>query len=644
MLVENGIANGYLNKKEVTSKSFVQNPFGEGYLYRTGDLGKYRKNGDIDYIDRTDNQIKIRGLRIELGEIESVILKYPNINKAIVLKQSINDRDFLTSYFVANKKIAITELRKHISKYLPKYMVPSYYICLDDFPYTANGKIDKKSLPLPTEVLSISQENYIAPRTDLQKKLVTIWENILNTKPIGINDNFFELGGDSLLAMNLNIELLEITDKISYSDIFHFPTIAELEEKINSDKNELLFDKIGNLSDSYTDILNNCTKREKIKQYHPKNILLTGSTGFLGIHILDEYIKNENGNFFCIVRSAPGVTARKKLHQKLNYYFGNKYDNLIDKRIFAITGDTTKPGFGLNQEDLLSLSNSIDIVINSAALVSHYGNYENFYNSNVKSTKLIIDFCKSFNKKLYHISTTGVSGEKLDLEYLRSLKKNTSVNFDETKLYVGQILDNVYVRSKFEAENAILEAIADGLDAYILRMGNLMPRYNDGVFQENIMDNAFITKLASFVKIGIMPNYMLENMLNFTPVDYAAKAIYKISTNYTNKNRVFHLYNNKDITVKRYLRSLKKQKTEIRILEEKEFIDNINLILKDDSQKNSLNNIINDFDNKLHINYTSDIITISKFTNQYLRRIHFKWPRISNKYLEKFNNVLRRII
>ena len=174
---------------------------------------------------------------------------------------------------------------------LPRYMVPTYYIALEDFPYTPNGKIDRKSLPLPTGILQVNKEAYVAPKTKLQKEIVAIWEEILDTTPIGINDNFFELGGDSLLAMNLNIELLKISNKLTYQDIFRYPTISELEEKINSNENQPLFSKIENLSDNCVDILKNTTRVKKIKKYHPKGILLTGVTGFLGAHVLEECIK-----------------------------------------------------------------------------------------------------------------------------------------------------------------------------------------------------------------------------------------------------------------------------------------------------------------------------------------------------------------
>ena len=140
------------------------------------------------------------------GEIENLISKYPNIEKVAVLKQTANNRDFISAYFVANKRISINELRKYLSKSLPRYMIPSYYVPLDEFIYTPNGKIDRKKLPLPQNLSKLCGEEYIAPGNELEKKLVDIFQKVLNVSPIGINDNFFELGGDSLLAMKLNIE------------------------------------------------------------------------------------------------------------------------------------------------------------------------------------------------------------------------------------------------------------------------------------------------------------------------------------------------------------------------------------------------------------------------------------------------------
>ena len=638
-----GVANGYLNNEEITRKHFLPNPFNSGTLYRTGDLGKYREDGEIEFVNRMDNQIKLRGLRIELGEIESLLLKYPNIKKSAVVKQELNNREFLSAYYVADKKIKIPELRKYLSRFLPKYMVPSYYTAMFELPYTANGKVDRKQLPIPKNANNMAKEDYELPKTKLEKQLVAIWENTLGIKPIGIHDNFFELGGDSLLAMNLNMEILKITDKITYADIFQFPTIFELEKKISSEENKLIFKKMENLPEENIAILDKTMKSEKPIEYHPKNILLTGATGFLGIHILNEFIKNETGRIYCIVRDEPGIKADQKLQQKLSYYFGSDYNNLIGDRIILVTGNIQDSDFGLSPKAAKELANNIDVVIHSAAIVTHFGNYNDFFNSNVQSTKYIINFCQKYNKKLYHISTTGVAGVELDMSFLVTKKnKPKKIKFDESSLYIGQVLDNVYMRSKFEAENYVLSAISRGLDAYILRMGNLMPRYSDGMFQENILDNAFLMKMATFTELGIMPKYMEKHILNFTPVDFASKAIYKLVTHPSQDNRVFHLYNNKNITVKKYLRSLKNSDLQIDILDEEEFTERINSILKNDEVKGSLNNIIDDLDKQLHLNYVSDIITMSKFTVKYLRKLHFSWPIINTQYLDKFNNILRR--
>ena len=469
-----GVCKGYYNNLELTQKVFLNNPFVPNELmYKTGDLCMLLPNGEVEYLERVDNQIKIRGLRIELGEIESKILDYNGIEKVCVIKQTINNRDFISAYFTASKRINPSSLKKYLSNYLPKYMIPSYFTVLEKFPYTPNGKIDKKALKLPEEVLSNSREaEYIAPRTDLEKQFCAIWEQILNVSPIGINDNFFELGGDSILAMNLNLELKSITDSISYADIFKFPTIAELVKKSKSKDEDYDFKYMEKNYDKYTNLLNSniqVPNKNTLKYQNCGNVLITGATGFLGMHVLESFINKEKGKAYCIVRSEPGLTAGAKLHQKLNYYFGNKYDKLIGKRIFALTGDICKTGFGLNQEDLSTISNDVDVVINTAARVAHYGNYYEFYNINVKSVQYAVDFCKSFNKKLYHISTLSVSGEAFDTSIANN-KQNATTLFRENNLYIGQSLENVYVRSKFEAECLVLDSIIDGLDAYILRV------------------------------------------------------------------------------------------------------------------------------------------------------------------------------
>ena len=642
-----GVCSGYFKDLVKTEKAFIKNPFEENsIMYKTGDYCKYLPTGEIEYIERIDNQVKIRGLRIELGEIENKILEFPNIKKACIIKQTINNRDFISAYFTIKKRVNISELRKYLSDYLPRYMVPSYFTVLEDFPYTPNGKINKKALPLPKEILSNSEEKYIGPKTDLQIKLVNIFEQVLNINPIGINDNFFDLGGDSILAMNLNIELKKITDKISYADIFKFPTVSKLENKINSLNEDYDLSYMEKNYDKYTEVLDKNLKVPSLydlKYKEAGNILLTGATGFLGIHILEEFIKNENGKIYCIVRDETGLSSKLKLQQKLHYYFDTKYDNLIGKRIFAITGDITKPGFGLDQEKLLDLSNNIDIVINSAAKVSHFGNYSDFYNINVRSVKYMLEFCKSFNKKFYQISTLSVSGNALEVSNIKQ-NINQETLFKENNLYIGQSLENVYIRSKFEAECLVFDSILDGLDAYIFRIGNLMPRYKDGLFQENISENAYINRLLCFIKIGAIPEYLKDIYLEFTPIDITANSIIKIISHPNLNFRIFHLFNNNHVYLNKISKYLKQLNENFEITDEENFKNKIRKILNNTKEKENLNSLLNDFDKDLHLNYFTDIIIKSENTIKYLEKIGFKWPNISNRYLNNFINLLRMVL
>lgn len=636
-----GVGNGYLNLPELTAEKFINNPFKTSLkMYKTGDLCKFDEDGNLHYIERADNQVKIRGLRIELSEIENKILEFPFIKKAKVIKQTINNREIISAYYIASRRIRINDLRKHLNNSLPNYMVPSYFTPLDDFPYTPNGKIDKNALPIPNGILDTSHK-YTSPKTDLQVKLVYIWEQILNTKPIGITDNFFELGGDSILAMNLNIQLLKITDKIKYADIFSYPTILELENKINSYYEESKSDNLYDLKNKYDEIL--CTTNnipETLNYESPKNILLTGATGFLGIHILDSFLQNEDGKIYTIIRREPGLSPKDKLFNKLHYYFGDKYDKEIDNRIFVIEGDICDIGFGLNQESLFKLINSINTIVNSAAKVSHYGTYQDFYNINVKSVENIINIAKTFNKRLYHVSTLSVSGNSYADQYYSEQQFEQDINFAEDKFYIGQSLENVYIRSKFESEKLILEAILDGIDAYILRVGNLMPRFSDGKFQENYMDNAYINRIQSLINIGCIPTDLTDAYLEFTPIDYTANAILKI-IQFSNKfNRIFHIFNSNLVFMRNLLPILEKFDVNFKVVENEEFKKIIKNILHG-KNSNILNTLINDFDKDMNLSYEHKIKIDSNFTINYLKLCGFEWPKINSKYLKNILNLAK---
>jgi len=226
-----GVTLGYWNQPELTAKRFVENPFSTvagAVFYQTGDRVCWRNDGTLEHQGRLDFQVKIRGFRIELGEIESKIVSFDGVKEAVVVVREDTPGDQrLVAYIIAGSdEFTATELRQRLTHLLPPYMVPSAYVKLDSLPLTENGKIDRKSLPMPDS--SHALESYAAPRNETEEVLADIWSDILGLDRIGINDNFFEIGGHSLLAINIVTRMRQVGMQVYANDIFLNPTIVAL--------------------------------------------------------------------------------------------------------------------------------------------------------------------------------------------------------------------------------------------------------------------------------------------------------------------------------------------------------------------------------------------------------------------------------
>ncbi len=234
-----GVGRGYLNRPELTAEKFVDNRYSQSEeyrkMYRTGDLARWLPDGNIEYLGRLDHQVKIRGFRIELGEIESQLLSYESVKEAVVIARDDNNGNkYLCAYIVGDRDFTVSELREHFSKYLPDYMIPSYFIKLDRLPLSPNGKLDRKALPELDGRISVGT-TYVAPTNETEEALEEIWKDVLGIDSAGINDNFFDLGGHSLKAMSLiNRIHKEFDVEIPLKIVFHLPTISRLSKYINS--------------------------------------------------------------------------------------------------------------------------------------------------------------------------------------------------------------------------------------------------------------------------------------------------------------------------------------------------------------------------------------------------------------------------
>ncbi|WP_133054583.1 non-ribosomal peptide synthetase, partial [Niastella populi] len=218
-----GLAQGYLNQPALTAEKFIAHPFEEGErLYRSGDLGRWLPDGNIEFIGRKDEQVKIRGHRIELGEIEHALVNHGEIDQAVIItKQNGSGEKELVAYITSDVEQNTNDLRAYLKASLPEYMLPAYFVQLEELPLTSNGKIDKKSLPDPEGLGLSSGVEYVAPGNEIEEKLVKIWEEVLQRENIGVNDDFFALGGHSLKVVRLSNEYQkELAVKLTLKELF----------------------------------------------------------------------------------------------------------------------------------------------------------------------------------------------------------------------------------------------------------------------------------------------------------------------------------------------------------------------------------------------------------------------------------------
>ncbi|MCP5108056.1 MAG: AMP-binding protein, partial [bacterium] len=214
-----GLARGYLNRPQLTAERFVNfphsptHPLTHSTIYRTGDLARWLPDGNIEFLGRIDYQVKIRGFRIELGEIENRLISHEAVKEtAVITREDEKGNYFLCAYYVpinSGEELQVPALREFLSRELPGYMIPSYFVSLESMPLTGSNKIDRKALPEPEGLRAQVGTAYLVPQTELEKKIAETWMKVLNIDKVGIHDNFFELGGNSLKIVQLNMQLKE---------------------------------------------------------------------------------------------------------------------------------------------------------------------------------------------------------------------------------------------------------------------------------------------------------------------------------------------------------------------------------------------------------------------------------------------------
>ena len=547
-----GVSNGYINNQSLNEKRFIIKNNIKTYF--SGDLGLINAFNETIVFGRNDHQIKIRGYRIELSEIKNALFSLKYVER-VELTTTEEQHKEIAAFLILKYDVEVSVIREELIKIIPKYMIPSYIVRVADFPKTINGKIDIQQLLLQIE--GNKKVDFLEEiLTDTEKEVLKYWTIILKSNTILKTDNFFEIGGNSLSAINL-IHLMKDSFSLEMNDIFLYPTIEQLAERINQIK-------INNQNETIIEVTTENKGKESIRSKKVKyikkanaiihnldcekiqdtgNILLLGGTGFLGIHLLNQLLKETKYYIFLIVRSKDKLPAQDRVKRLYNRFFENFDD--IKERICILTGEITKRYFGVEKDVYENLKQNVGIVINSSANVKHYGTEESFKKINVDSIHNILAFCDK-NKSFHHISTMGIatSGEF-------SSKKNI---FTDNDCDLGQHYSNLYVKTKFQAEKLIKES-DNTLFYNIHRVGNLAFDSESGCFQENINENAFFNSLKLYLKLGICPDF--DDSFDFSFVNETAFSITAIIKRNRIKNQIFHIQNPNQMSNDEFLTLLK---------------------------------------------------------------------------------------
>ena len=614
-----GVATGYNDLPEMTAERFID--YQGVRIYKSGDYARWTEEGDVVILGRTDNQIKLRGLRIELGEVEAALAAVEGIKNVVVKIGKIKGIEHLCAYFTADRPIDITALKAELGKTLTKYMVPTAYLQLDKMPLTPNGKTDVKSLPEPQ--LAISGD-YEAPANDTERAFCDIFATILQLDRVGATDNFFELGGTSLVVTRVIIEADKANLHVSYGEVFANPTPRQLAclitgEAVDSTKSKE-DDPVASFD--YTAI-NNLLQRNTLgffrmgERQSLGNILITGATGYLGIHILRELIDSDAPNIYCLVRGKNKEAAESRLRTLLFYYFAQSFKDLFGQRIHIVLGDVTQD---------IDTNLKVDTVFNCAAVVKHFSEGTEIEDVNIGGAQRCVDFCIKTGAKLIHISTASTRGL-----WVGEIKDEV---FTEQRLYMGQYLGNQYIYSKFMAERLILDAVAlHGLNAKIMRVGNLAARSTDGEFQANFSTNSFMGRIRIYNMLGCCPYAMRNKRVEFSPINEVSQAIVLLAQT-PKECVVFHPYNIHGQFLGDVLSGLTSVTGGIRFVEQEEFQQAMDEAGQDPQKAKQMAALLA-YKDMAHGQTTADVQRDNDYTTQVLYRLGFEFSPTSWDYVER---------
>lgn len=570
------LAIGYVDEPQLTAKKFLTLN-GKRY-YRTGDLIVRCSDGEYQFLGRVDRQFKLRGMLVEPEEIEARLAAHVDIARAGVLKRPLRQGgpgEKLVAFIQAKDGKAIDpgELKRHLSKSLPLWMVPQIFEFVETMPLTVTGKVDLSHLREVPLKAAPGSEFTVSAQTATQKLLVEVWRQIFALEFVGIHDDFFELGGDSLNVIEavLAAHLRGLT--ISPDMLVAHSTIYDLSQKIDEARaseasTEYLAENALSSQFLRQDIQaangkdTSSTNRQEVNSRKPRNIFMTGSTGFLGSRVLLEILEKTNCTIFCHVRAGTAEAGMKRILHAAEQH-GSSLSEEQRKRILPVLGDLTSRNLGLSEPAWRELADKVDTVFHSAATVNMVKDYFELKAANVDGTREISRFLKQGCKKHLHYAST--------LSVFVATDRNSGIAREDDALDGEFQVYGGYAQTKFAAELLLRSVSADTGPITFYRFGLLTGDSKTGASAKDDFLNMFARGLST---LGCVPESECEMTVDITPVDYAAAAMAHIALQDTKTgiSNTYHIANSRGLSLRSLIEVMGRIGFPLAVLPAEEFL------------------------------------------------------------------------
>lgn len=450
-----------------------------------------------------------------------------------------------------SKEALVPKLRNFLKQKLPDYMIPTAFVFLDTLPLTPSGKVDRRSLPAPTQDRPVLEQEFVAPRTPVEEQLVDIWVQVLNVHPIGVRDNFFELGGHSLLMMQL---LSQVKDAFKINLPLHYllenPTVVGMAQAMEEYTSHFPIESFHHsgaatplegmsIKDLQREVVLDPTIRSVVNVgapvTEPDAIFLTGATGFLGAFLLEELLRETTAKVYCLVRNCKAqAQAKQKIKKNLQrYLLGHLLENeFLNSRIIPVIGDLSQPLLGLDEQQFYQLASEVDTIYHAGANVNILYPYTAVRTANVQGTQEILRLASLIKlKPIHYISSLGVfesagySGKKMRIQ--------EEDNLDDCEVVYGG-----YCQSKWVIEKLLKTAQSRGIPVSIYRPGMISCDSQTGASNT---DSLLCRLIKQFIQQGTAPD--LDITIDMVPMGYVSKAIVHLSKQKESLGQVFNLVN-----------------------------------------------------------------------------------------------------